>query len=100
MARGVDDHLVRAVSGLRAEEPDLGGAARVGHGIRLARKTAVLGAALGAAEDRVEVGNRAHAPAGRVGIAAGGAVGPDLGRRAILASLAEGALLRRVRVRD
>ena len=55
--------------------------------------------ALAAAEHRVEVRHRAHAPAGRVRLAAAGPVGPDLGRRAVLAALAERALLGRVGLR-
>jgi len=42
-------------------------------------------------EDRIEVRNDTHRPAGRVGLAATGADGEGLGRRSLLAAFAERA---------
>ena len=72
--RGVDDDLVRAVRRQRSEE------------LRL-----VLGRPVGTAglEQRLRARHDAHAPAGRVGPAAAGPDGVELGRGALLVTLCE-----------
>ena len=108
MLRGADDDLVRARGGLRAEEVGLAAAVEPRQRVDRAgearppprRSRGRRGPRPLAAEDRVEVRDRARAPARRVGLAAAGAVGPDLGRRAVLAALAERAALGRVGARS
>jgi hypothetical protein len=52
-----------------------------------------------ATQDRVQIWHAAHPPSGRIRLAAPGPIGPDFRRGAILAFLAEGALLHRIRLR-
>jgi len=75
--RRVDDHLVRALGRAGAEQVRVG----LRLGLRRARD-----------QRRVLVRHRAHRPAGRVGRAAAGAHGVDLGRRLVLVALQERVL--------
>ena len=91
-----DDHLVRALApGARrtGSARPRGGWRRAGRPSRTARSRAAACAVALAGEHGIEVRHRARQPARRVGLAAVGPVRPDLGRRAVLAPLAEGTLL-------
>jgi hypothetical protein len=88
VARDVDDHLVGPGGGLGGEQVDSRAAPRSGQGVDRARET---GFALPGAgrEYGIEVRDRALRPAGGIGCTARRSVGPDLGRGAVLAPLAE-----------
>ena len=104
MLGGADDHLVRARRRAASETGRARPRAEAPSGsIELARPVSrwpagrrLLVRGLGA-EHRIEVRHRARGPAGRVRRAAAGPVGPDLGRGAVLAPLAERAPLARRR---
>src|SRR5581483_10681421 len=101
--RRVDDHLVGARCGLEGEQARLARARRGAERIRGAREAGLRGgagarraavrAAVGA-QHRVEVRHRPRRPARRIRRAPSGAACPDLRRGSVLASLAEGAVLR------
>ena len=96
--RCVDDHLVRADRRLRREEVGLADPRRLAQRVDRARQPRLGGACVVAGpgllsgdQHRVEVGDRAGGPARGVGLAAVRAGRPDLGRRPVLAALAERA---------
>src|SRR5262245_57861179 len=102
MPRGVDDHLVEAGGRGGAEEVRLAspgrGAKRVaapGHPTRLVGAGA---ASPRLGEGRVEVGDRPDPPARRIGLPAGGPIRPGFRWGAVLAALAERAVLLRLAV--
>src|SRR6476620_11626984 len=98
---GVDQHLVRTLGRARGEEVGFAGPfggqqgiARAGEGARLgAGRLSVLLVRKSAPERGIEVGNHPRGPPGAVGLAAPRARRVELGRGAVLAALAEGAVL-------